>query len=356
MLKDRIRIREFFHDFDRLRKGFVGEAGFRSALGTLNLTLTENDVQALLAKYRLATGLVNYSSFCKNIDSVFEASTDPNSVLKSGIGGAPMYSEQEQVAMTQLVQDIKNIVRAHRILLKPSFQDFDPANTQHITLQQFSRVLKQMNLMPPEHVFELLCKRYFDRGNTREVNYVKFCRDVDRPEDMFPGQQLPSSDSAPAAPVSVGGRATKSNFFNSSTKGLEVLENRFSQPTINLANDPTDVEDRIRAMVVMKRIRVTEFFRDFDKLRKGKVTAPQFKSVLATLNIQISDEEYDSLAKKYWTDDDMVNYKAFCASIDEAFTVPGIEKNPTLRVKPVVSSDTDMARKKFLEFDEGERA
>ncbi len=37
VLKDRIRIREFFYDFDRLRKGHVGEAGFRSALGTLNI-------------------------------------------------------------------------------------------------------------------------------------------------------------------------------------------------------------------------------------------------------------------------------------------------------------------------------
>jgi hypothetical protein len=32
------------------------------------------------------------------------------------------------------------------------------------------------------------------------------------------------------------------------------------------------VEERIRAVVVMKRIRIGEFFRDFDKLRKGKVT------------------------------------------------------------------------------------
>jgi hypothetical protein len=52
----------------------------------------------------------------------------------------------------------------------------------------------------------------------------------------------------------------------------------------------------------------------------------------------------------------MVNYKAFCESIDRAFTIPGIEKNPTLRVKPVVPSDTDVVRKKFLEFDEEERA
>ncbi len=106
----------------------------------------------------------------------------------------------------------------------------------------------------------------------------------------------------------------------------------------------------------MKRVRINEFYRDFDKLRKGKVTAAQFKSVLATLNFQISEEEYDSLAKKYWTEDDMVNYKAFCESIDRAFTVPGIEKNPTLRVKPVVPEDTNAARKKYLEFDSSEQA
>jgi len=32
VLKDRIRIREFFLDFDRLRKGSVGEAGVSSFL------------------------------------------------------------------------------------------------------------------------------------------------------------------------------------------------------------------------------------------------------------------------------------------------------------------------------------
>lgn len=54
--------------------------------------------------------------------------------------------------------------------------------------------------------------------------------------------------------------------------GLKVLENRFSQPTVNLSNDPNDVEVRLRSLVLMKRVRIGEFFRDFDKLRKGKVT------------------------------------------------------------------------------------
>lgn len=31
VLKRQIRIKQFFHDFDRLRKGFVGEAGVSGA-------------------------------------------------------------------------------------------------------------------------------------------------------------------------------------------------------------------------------------------------------------------------------------------------------------------------------------
>jgi hypothetical protein len=51
-----------------------------------------------------------------------------------------------------------------------------------------------------------------------------------------------------------------------------VLENRYLQPAVNIANDPSDVEQRLQALVVMKRVRIEEFFRDFDKLRKGRVT------------------------------------------------------------------------------------
>ena len=60
VLKDRIRIQEFFYDFDRLRKGHVGEAGFRTALGTLKFQFSENEMQQLIQKYKLDNGLINY--------------------------------------------------------------------------------------------------------------------------------------------------------------------------------------------------------------------------------------------------------------------------------------------------------
>jgi Ca2+-binding EF-hand superfamily protein len=45
----------------------------------------------------------------------------------------------------------------------------------------------------------------------------------------------------------------------------------------------------------MKRVRIEEFFKDFDKLRKGKVTVNQFKSILSTMNFALTEEEFDAL-------------------------------------------------------------
>ena len=58
-------------------------------------------------------------------------------------------------------------------------------------------------------------------------------------------------------------------------------------------NNPLDVEKRLQSTVVMKRVRVEEFFFDFDKLRRGKVTKPQFEQILSMLNFNLTKEEFD---------------------------------------------------------------
>lgn len=95
---------------------------------------------------------------------------------------------------------------------------------------------------------------------------------------------------------------------------------------MEISNNPNDIESRLQAIVVMKRVRIEEFFFDFDKLRRGKVTKNQFESILSMLNFNLTKEEFNTLAYKYKTDDPefMINYKNFCASINSAFTTYGI--------------------------------
>lgn len=67
------------------------------------------------------------------------------------------------------------------------------------------------------------------------------------------------------------------SFYKEETKDLDVINNRFMQKRVEQSNNPEDIEDRLRAAVVMKRVRIEEFFNDFDKLRKGRVTKSQFE-------------------------------------------------------------------------------
>lgn len=51
----------------------------------------------------------------------------------------------------------------------------------------------------------------------------------------------------------------------------------------NLLLAGASVEDRLRAAVRYKNIRIREFFRDFDPLRKGIITGLDIRSSLASL-------------------------------------------------------------------------
>ena len=202
----------------------------------------------------------------------------------------------------------------------------------------------------------MIIRKYFDKGNTKEVNYFSFCRDVDRPEDMFPGYTPKKEQEGNLNLTSqeVKTQTQTKGFFAGSTRDINVLENRFSQQAVNIANDPSDVEERIRAQVVMKRVRIEEFFRDFDKLRKGKVTINQFTTILSMMNFQLTEAEFQSLAQKYKTNDadGQFNYFDFCQSINQAFTQKGIDKDPSATVKAITKDDTLLARRKYLEMSD----
>ena len=255
--------------------------------------------------------------------------------------------------MVEALTEMRRIIVSTRVLLKPSFQDFDRTKSCHVTAMQFERVLKNLGLLPSsDQVFDLIIRKYLDKNNRREVNYFQFCADVDRPEDMF-GDDYKSVNAPKPKSASSTAAKSASYFFAGSTKDINVLENRYLQPAVHIANDPTDVELRLQALIVMKRVRIEEFFRDFDKLRKGKVTVPQFRTVLSMLNFPLTEAEFGSLAEKYNAEGHF-GYAAFCAAINLAFTQKGIDKDPIASVKPVTRDDTFAARRKYLEFTQEE--
>lgn len=63
-----------------------------------------------------------------------------------------------------------------------------------------------------------------------------------------------------------------------------------------------DILRRVQAEVTLKRLRIREFFLDFDGLRKNIVTGLQFRRVLNSLNLAFSDKEFKEIVKAYGID------------------------------------------------------
>ena len=92
---------------------------------------------------------------------------------------------EEENAVFEILGEYRKAVNNKRINLKPLFQDFDITNNSHVTKMQFSRVLTQLGIIASDSTMNLVLKRYMDKGNVDEINYVDFCNEIDTPENMF---------------------------------------------------------------------------------------------------------------------------------------------------------------------------
>lgn len=157
-------------------------------------------------------------------------------------------------------------------------------------------------------------KRYMDKGNVDEVNYVDFCEDIDGAEQLFGVNQG----------------------FNHSTSYFPKTQARTSNAEI-VRNCPDDIEDviaRIRMKSKQQGIRISEFFRDFDRLRSGYITAAQFRIGLTMAKTPVSQGEFTLLSQifKAPKEGDHIKWREFSDKVDEVFTSKGMEKNNDIAI------------------------
>jgi len=316
----RVRIEEFFHDFDKLRKGKVKVSQFASILSMLNFQLTKEELASLAARYNAgdAEQLFNYQEFCANINSAFTTQgiqKQPLAVVKPvtvdlTVPARKRYLQmtpEEQSVIQSVLEEYAKAIKIKRIHIKQILSDFDITRNQHVTKHQFLRVLAQCGLSTSENVLNLLLKTYCDKGNADEVNYYDFCNDVDSPEMLFGV-----------------GRGYNHSFDY-------YPKNRPRATGVDIKRDcPEDVEDvlaKLRTFCKEQRIRIGEFFRDFDKLRSGFVTQAQFRIGLNMAKIVLSGNEFKCLTDHFQGKEaSQVRWRDFSDSIEEVFTKKHLEK------------------------------
>ena len=97
--------------------------------------------------------------------------------------------------------------------------------------------------------------------------------------------------------------------------------------------DTAALQQRLRADVFRGRIRLREFFQDFDPLRSGKCTEAKFRTAMDESGLKLTDPEMTELAAAFAdpTDPKRVMYEQLLSSL-EVFVSPGMETDPQATV------------------------
>jgi len=102
-------------------------------------------------------------------------------------------------------------------------------------------------------------------------------------------------------------------------------------------------------------IRSTEFFKDYDRLRCGRITERQFLSALKLAvgkEAHLVPEDGERIVGFYRCPDGSVDYREFCDMLENAFNIPHLDKKPTQdvarpptgalgRVLPILTEDEE---------------
>lgn len=97
-----------------------------------------------------------------------------------------------------------------------------------------------------------------------------------------------------------------------------------------------EIIDKISISSYKYGIRVHDFFKDSDSLRSGLVTERQFISGLSNgfvKTAKLANEDITQLAEYFRKPGtNQIDYKSFCDSIENVFTIPDMEKKPLSKV------------------------
>lgn len=329
VFKNGIRTTDYFKDFDKLNHGIMSINQFMQALTMAmgkEAQLTPEEMNKLAMFYQCPDGRVEYKEFCDFLENAFmipDLEKKPTQeVVRPPLGSLgrnlPVLMESEEAKIREILKEITDRVVQRRIQLYTFFKDYDRsmAYSRVCTPSQFGRVLSTLGINVSPEDFRCLCRKFADT-TTGDINYPGFVQTVDKDfvnyvqETVkdYHKEKIPPEDCEIKAPVSVD--------FDS-----------FMQ--------------KIRHHVLVNRLRVNEYFQDFDHLRTGKMTRDRFKRCLSTLGLSslgkhnLTDPQFEALAEYYSDPEDRskVMWTRFETDVESVFTIPNLEKMPTVQVPP----------------------
>jgi len=203
IVERRVRPRQYFQDFDPLRKGYCSISQARTVFSILNLGVSIEDFDTLCNQYcRPHDEMFHYDAFQTQVDEAFTKKglemqpmarptmPSPSNTLAARKNCVKLDAQyDDKISWTE--QKIRSRVLELHLNIIDVFRDYDKSRTAHITCSQFARVISTLDLGLSLEDIEAMALKYCDHGNTRDVNYVEFSAVVDPISDdvKLAGQQ-----------------------------------------------------------------------------------------------------------------------------------------------------------------------
>ena len=325
-LRNKFRLDDYFRDFDQLNHKYINKNRFERALSIAKVQLNRAQLDALEAMFDAGDGNVDYATFCDQVNMVYSVKgleLSPTKQVRLALAGAnprpyglPL-TATESAELRGIMVNVSKAQRDRGVILKIFFRDFDKNNTGFVSESRFHRALqtalpKDINMVESE----LLAKSYSDGES---ICYKAFCRDAEstpKEREAIEQQKIAQRNASAKLlnPTAAGGGAN-TGILSASWR----------------PNDGELILQRLIRIVSERKIRLRMFFDDFDKMRKGVIKRPKFKTCMyMCLPSEFTEAEMDSLADKYAIPgpDDFVDYRSMCSFIDLAFTAKNLERSP----------------------------
>ena len=321
VFRGRIRMTEFFSDFDPLRQGVMSCHKFRTALVACGaMPFTERQMQVLTLRYVDPTDSqrVRYIELLTELETVFTTANmhlDPHS---TGTDFTPALIKEPTVlppaheeAVMSVLARLAHLVKTKGLLLRQPFDDYmknvnSPKQVDEVTYVQFRNGLGRTGLEVSGDEAQLIAQK-FPGVAAGFVNYVAFCCAVDEGERIF-STRLPQADLLASNRLHGGFRVARTMRGGDQPGRMATATDRpkLQSETSHADMRPEGLEAVLQSLqnkALQHRLRVSEFLRDNDKQNNGTVTVPQFGAALAMafdrMHVGISENEMALLVKHY---------------------------------------------------------
>ncbi|KAM3956185.1 LOW QUALITY PROTEIN: uncharacterized protein ACR2FA_009901 [Aphomia sociella] len=338
VLQRRVRVSEFFRDYDPLNSGRIGPQQFRRAMDAMGLgsVLDSNEMLCVIRHYLDPndTERVCWRTFEDDCDQVFtikelekhptvnvgDAAAAVARLAARGSaeesGGPATALDAAQAALLR----VRAACRERAIDLRPAFSEHDEHNNRHVSRAQVRRVLARLGVLPTAAQVRALEQRYLDDCG---FSYVRLLDEME--EHPVESATIAGPSTVPRRPRAAG----------------DPLE-----------TDIVQILAKIKGKMVRDGVRPRDFLRQFDKQNELVIPRADFYRGLAAAGVSLTPLEMDTLMEVFCAPNRRryVEYERFCSTVGEALTQGGLERAPLL--EPIPHVPTIDSPLNFLSFEE----